>query len=162
MFPAAREGKCRFRRSPVASFVQNGGPTMNRRIFLISPASCAGERARLLIREQAAFPLALRLRGREGAELGEVFSFLSGLYFRGKLAYARSFARCHGGVPGALVITPTRGLVSAESRATLDLIREFASVPIDVREERYRRPFERDARRLAKSLSPGDEVVLLG
>src|SRR5205823_4420310 len=51
---------------------------------------------------------------------------------------------------------------SAESRATLDLIQEFASVPIDVREERYRRPFERDARRLAKSLSPGDEVVLLG
>ena len=61
------------------------------RVFLLSPASCHGERARLLLRDEACFDLALRLRG-EGAPLGEVFSFLSGLYFRGKLAYARAFA----------------------------------------------------------------------
>jgi hypothetical protein len=135
---------------------------MARRIFLISPASCAGERARLLIRNEAAFPLAVRLRDVAGAELGEVFSFLSGLYFRGKLAYARSFARTAGSVPGILVITPTRGLLAAERRVTIARIREFASVAIDLGEKRYREPFERDARRLATRLSPRDEVVLLG
>ena len=39
------------------------------------------------------FPLARALRSGEGAPVGEVFSFLSGLYFRGKLAYAEAFAR---------------------------------------------------------------------
>ena len=135
---------------------------MSRRIFLISPASCTGERARLLIRDEAAFPLAARLREPPGAELGEVFSFLSGLYFRGKLAYARSFARSTGAVPGVLVITPTRGFLAAEERVTIARIREFASVAIDPGERRYREPFERDARRLAGDLSPRDEVVLLG
>ena len=58
------------------------------RIFLLSPASCGGERARVLLREEASFPLAVELRER-GAPLGEVFAFLSRLYFRGRLAYAR-------------------------------------------------------------------------
>src|SRR5262245_17983875 len=62
------------------------------RIFLLSPAHCGGERARLVLRDEARFDLARRLRTREGAPLGEVFSFLSGLYFRGKLAYASTFA----------------------------------------------------------------------
>jgi hypothetical protein len=135
---------------------------MARRIFLLSPASCAGKRAGLLIREKAAFPLALRLRAAEGAEIGEVFSFVSGLYFRGKLAYAKSFGRSAGPVPAALVITPTRGMLTPESRVTADDLREFASVSVDADEERYRDPFERDAGRLAAALSPGDEVVLLG
>jgi len=145
-----------------ARFVQNGRSTMARRIFLISPASCAGERARLLIRDEAAFPLAVRLRQEPGAEVGEVFSFLSGLYFRGKLAYARSFARTAGSVPGIRVITPTRGLLAAEHPVTIARIREFASVAIDLADRRYREPFARDARHLAGSLSPRDEVVLLG
>ena len=41
--------------------------------------------------DRATFDLAVRLRGPGGAALGEVFSFMSGLYFRGKLAYARTF-----------------------------------------------------------------------
>jgi hypothetical protein len=135
---------------------------MARRIFLLSPASCAGKRASLLIREGAEFPLALRLRRPEGAELGEVFSFVSGLYFRGKLAYARRFGRSDGPLPPALVITPTRGMLPPEFGVTADDLREFASVSIDAEEERYRRPFERDAQRMAAALSPRDEVVLLG
>src|SRR5438552_7980884 len=59
-------------------------------VFLLSPASCSGQRAALLFNERAQFFLARRLR-KEGATLGEVFSFLSGLYFRGKLTYARAF-----------------------------------------------------------------------
>jgi len=63
-----------------------------RRIFLLSPANAGGIRAKLMLRKEATFPLALRLRdGR--LTLGEAFSFISGLYFRGKLAYATAFAQ---------------------------------------------------------------------
>ena len=47
----------------------------------------------LLFRPATMFPVAAALRSEEGASLGEVFSFVSGLYFRGKLAYAEAFAR---------------------------------------------------------------------
>jgi hypothetical protein len=63
------------------------------RVFLLSPAYAGGERARMILSERAKFDLARRLRSRERATLGEVFAFLSGLYFRGKLAYANAFAR---------------------------------------------------------------------
>src|SRR2546422_2716140 len=61
-------------------------------IFLLSPANCAGKRAGFLLRKDARSPLAQRLRSGEGATIGEVFTFMSGLYFRGKLAYATAFA----------------------------------------------------------------------
>ena len=148
-----------FRPAGMLGTVRNGSP---RRIFLVSPASCAGERARLLIRKEADFPLARRLREPGGAELGEVFSFLSGLYFRGKLAYARAFDRPPAGVPGALVITPTRGMVPPRARVTAADLREFAAVSIDAREPRYRDPLAKGAAGLASLLGPGDEAVLLG
>jgi hypothetical protein len=134
---------------------------MEHRIFLLSPAYAGGQRARMIMSDRAQFDLAQRLR-RDGATIGEVFTFLSGLYFRGKIAYARAFARAGQGLCGALVITPTRGLIDAETRITLDDLREFAEVDIDEDEPRYRKPFERDARRLAKKLSAQSEVVLLG
>jgi hypothetical protein len=60
----------------------------------------------MLLRDEAQFDLAVRLRGDEGATLGETFSFLSGLYFRGKLAYATTFARPpRTGGDGVFVIT---------------------------------------------------------
>ena len=73
-----------------------------RRIFLLSPARSDGERAKLLVRREARFDLALRLRSKAGVPLGEVYTFLSGLYFRGKLAYARSFGRAPNGVPAVV------------------------------------------------------------
>ena len=66
---------------------------MSHQLFLLSPANCGGKRARIVMSEKASFELALRLRSTEGAPIGDVFAFLSGLYFRGKLAYARAFAR---------------------------------------------------------------------
>ena len=122
------------------------------RIFLLSPAYAGGERARMILREQAQFPLARRLRGKSGAPIADVFTFLSGLYFRGK-------AR---GTPGVLVITPTRGLIDARTRIRLDDLREFAEVDIHESDPRYRLPIERDARRLATKLPAQSEVVLLG
>ena len=132
------------------------------RIFLLSPASCGGERARLVFNERARFDLAVRLRSPEGAALGEVFSFLSGLYFRGKLTYARAFAAPPPGAPGVLVITPNEGLVPAEEPVTIERLRRFARVPIDVSEPRYRRPLKRHARALSEIIGTGTEVVLLG
>lgn len=132
------------------------------RIFLLSPAYAGGQRARMLMNERAQFDLAKRLRTKQGATVAEVFTFLSGLYFRGKIAYANAFAHCAKGICGALVITPTRGLVDATTRITRDDLREFAEVDIEKDEPRYRKPLERDARRLAKILSPGSDVVLLG
>jgi len=134
------------------------------RIFLLSPASTGGERARLVFNPAARFDLAQRLRTREGVMLGEVFSFLSGLYFRGKLQYALSFARPPAGVDGVLVITPSRGLLPPWERTTLNTLGAFAKVPIDLREPRYTKPLLRDTRALATALEPHPEaeVVLLG
>lgn len=136
-------------------------PPPPHRVFLLSPASCSGERARILLRDEASFDLARRLRA-GGAPIGEVFAFLSGLYFRGKLTYARAFGRAPLGIEPVLVITPNAGLLPAETVVTRTRMRRFAGVDIADGEPRYRRPFRRDARRLAAALPPGAEVVLLG
>lgn len=129
------------------------------RTFLLSPAYAGGRRAQMLLSERAQFALAQRLRGGEPVSLGEVFTFLSGLYFRGKLAYANAFAPDFSRV---LVITPTRGLIPAATGVTLADLREFAEVDIAADDPRYRRPLERDLRRLVRQMTPQCEVVLLG
>lgn len=132
------------------------------RVFLLSPAHCGGERAGLLFRDGAAFDLARRVRRAPGAPLGEVFSFLSGLYFRGKLAYARAFAAPPAGAPGIFVITPSEGLRLPEEPFDLARLRGMARVDIDADDARYHRPLARDARRLAAAIGPAGEAVLLG
>ncbi len=114
-----------------------------RRIFLLSPASCAGKRAALLFNDRAEFDIARQVRRQPGAPLGDVFSFLSGLYFRGKLTYAREFQNPPPRrAPGIQIITPTE--------------------PIDADESRYRQPLERDAGKIAERIGPRCQVVLLG
>lgn len=136
---------------------------MQDRVFLLSPASCRGERARLLFNPRARFDLARALRTALGAPLGQVFSFLSGLYFRGKLEYARVYARPPAGIPGIFVITPSEGLCVPEMRVQLDVLERWAAIPIDVADSRYAEPLRRDARALASVIDgvPAD-VVLLG
>jgi hypothetical protein len=126
-------------------------------VFLLSPAYCGGRRAGLALKPESAFPLALQLRAGT-LELGAAFTFFSGLYFRGKLAYAQTFAAADC----TLIITPTRGLMSPRERVTPDLIREFAAVDVALDDLRYRGPLERDVKLLARDLSPGAKVVLLG
>lgn len=125
------------------------------RVFLLSPANCGGERAQLLFSTRASFPLARRLREGGEAPLGEVMTFVSGLYFRGKLAYAETF-----GIP--LVITPDAGLRPAEAPVTLAMLRASARVDIDAANPRYRRPLEQSARAVASLLKPDDTITLLG
>jgi hypothetical protein len=131
------------------------------RVFLLSPANASGPRARMVMNERAEFELAVRLR-REGAPLGDIFGFISGLYFRGKSAYSNAFAVPPPGVAGSLVITAGRGLVPPETLIGFADLLAIAAVPIDLGEPRYRDPFERDAVRLYKTISPDCEVVLLG
>src|SRR5262249_39944810 len=109
---------------------------------------------------------ALRLRD-GGAPLGEVFSFLSGLYFRGKLASARACARPpdpESAISGAgvFVIPPTAGLRSVDTVVTLDALRAFAKVDVSPENPRYRRPLERSAKQIAADIGPDCDVVLLG
>src|SRR5262245_50451526 len=87
-------------------------------IFLLSPAYCGGRRAKILLKPGSTIELAQRLDAGT-LTLGVAFAFLSGLYFRGKLAYATAFGRgAFPGDAGAFVITPTRGLVPPETIVT--------------------------------------------
>src|ERR1041385_8979474 len=132
------------------------------RVFLLSPAYAGGQRARMIMSERAQFDLAQRLRSETPPTLGEVFAFLSGLYFRGKLACANAFVPPRRQPSSVLVITPTRGLVPAANPIGLADLREFAEVDIHENDPRYRAPLERDVKRLAKKLPPDAEIVLLG
>ena len=121
----------------------------------------------MVMSERATFPLAARLRTRDGAPLGELFSFMSGLYFRGKLAYARAFARPADPLSeisgaGVFIITPSAGLRTPETPVTLAGIRGFARVDVAPDNPGYRRPLERSARALLEAVGPDCDVVLLG
>jgi hypothetical protein len=131
-------------------------------VFLLSPAYCGGKRAQLLFNERGNFELARQLSSGQSAPLGEVFSFLSGLYFRGKLAYARAFARPPAGFSGTLVITPDRGLLPADELVTLTTLREFSRIDIKSNDSRYSEPLARDAREFALTIGANTDVVLLG
>ena len=128
------------------------------RIFLLSPARSSGRRAQLLTRPQASFELARQVQI-GAATLGEVFAFCSGLYFRGKLTYARQFARPPTGVPGIHVITPTRGLLSPDCLIGVDDLREFSGVDVDAAEPAFSIPLQSSAKAIANLAC---EVVLLG
>jgi len=122
-------------------------------VFLLSPASCAGTRAQLLLKSQTS-PLTARLTN-GGAPLGEVFTFMSSLYFRGKLAYATRFGR-------PFVIAPGRGLLPADMLIRVEDLRKMATVPVDEAEAAFRDPLVRDATALHRGLAPDDRIVLLG
>jgi hypothetical protein len=131
--------------------------------FLLSPARCDGRRAQILLNPNASFDLALRLRADgPGAPIGEVFSFLSGLYFRGKLAYANAFGDGAHGVPPTLIITTDRGLVAPETVIRRDDLIAFSDVDIASKDDRYVSPLRRDTEALHSALGDDGIVVLLG
>jgi hypothetical protein len=131
------------------------------RIFLLSPANLGGIRAGYVLNAKADFELASRLR-QEGLPLGELFSFVSGLYFRGKLAYSRAFAAAPVGLPSAFVITTSTGLVRPESIVTVDQLREWAANDISASDRRYRAALDRDCGLLRETFGDSTDVVLLG
>jgi hypothetical protein len=137
------------------------------RIFILSPANLGGRRAAQALSPKATFALAAALRSPEGAPLGELFTFVSGLYFRGKLTYAQRFARPpEPGHPvvgsGVHVITPNAGLRSPDTLVTHAAVRAFARGDIDADNRGYRVPLQTSARALLREIGPDCGVVLLG
>ena len=119
----------------------------NPKLFILSPARCDGRRAQALLNPAARFPLAVQLRSVDGASIGEVFSFLSGLYFRGKLTYALAHASA-GASTEIRVITTNRGLVTPEERVGPDDLEGGAT-----------RPASTEARAAAKAALSFDAFV---
>jgi hypothetical protein len=132
------------------------------RIFILSPAKTSGKRASMVLNPRAQFALAARLRTEAGAPIGEVFSFLSGLYFRGKLAYARGFGRPPGQLESGYVITSDAGLMPVNAAVTATRLGAFSRVPIDPRDARYRQPLRQTAEAVRSLLRRDTQVVLLG
>jgi hypothetical protein len=144
--------------APVSPYTSS----LRSRVFLLSPADSSGVRARLLLREEAGFELATRVR-ESGAPLGEIFSFISGLYFRGKLTYARVFSEPCGTLHSAIhIITSSQGLLTPETVLGRSALSEMAAVPIEASNPAYRGPLERDALSLRERLGSDGQVVLLG
>jgi len=137
------------------------------RIFLLSPANCGGSRAKQALSPRATFALAVALRSPEGAPLGDLFSFMSGLYFRGKLTYARRFARpIEPDNPvvgsGIHIITSNAGLRSPDTLVTRTAVQAFGQGDIDADNPAYRRPLETSARALLNEIGSECDIVLLG
>src|SRR5262245_13421578 len=111
-------------------------PSKPHRIFLLSPARIGGARSAMLLREQAEFDVAVRLRqGR--ASIGEVYAFISGLYFRGKLAYVEAFGDVREGVPPAVVMVPGFGLVPPGAVLNTEQLVSTGRVEVDEGNEAF-------------------------
>ena len=131
-------------------------PSIPPRIFLLSPARLDGKRAHLLFHPVTMFPVARALHSKAGAPIGEIFTFLSGLYFRGKLAYAEAFARPPNGLSsGVFVITSNRGLLAPSVRLTLDDLASLARTASTVLQSSFVTPSSAMPRRWRRRLARG-------
>ena len=132
---------------------------MPSRLFLLSPASLNGLRAKQLTSPRAKFALAQKYRSPEGVEIGDAFAFMSALYFRGKIAYARHFADPPEGV---FIITSGYGLVPPDWRLTEERMKRMKKIDVDVGARSYTKPLRDSAKQLASMLGPDAQVILLG
>lgn len=140
--------------APIAGAISHG------RIFLLSPAKVGGPRTAMLFREGADFALARRLR-EDRATIGEIYSFISGLYFRGKLMYADTFrAAAPPGMPPALVIVPGAGLIPSQTIVSAAQLRAIAEISVDEDNPRFRDPLTEAARLLDEHAQQGCSYVL--
>lgn len=131
------------------------------RIFLLSPATAHGARARGLIAPEPRSPTARQLAS-AGMRLGDVFTYLSGLYFNGKLTYARRYATPPAslGGEGIYIITMTDGILTPDHRVCVDDLRRYAAAERQTDEGRH--AFEVSARALAMTIGPRCDVVFMG
>lgn len=126
-------------------------------LFFLSPARCGGERAAILSSGNSALGRELRS---SGASVGEVFAWLSALYFRGKLAYGRRFATPPGALPGTLVMAPGAGLLPPETRISADDLRAMGRIEIE--SDAFVRPLAVAASLVDQTYGPAARIVLLG
>ena len=144
----------------MAKEIDCGESISRQTVFLLSPANASGVRGRRLLGPDTQSPLAQRLR-QTGAPLGEVYQFISSLYFRGKLEYARHFANPPGGVTGVHIITGA-GLMLPETVVTLNALRRISAISIDADNPPYRSALDRDLLGLKKNSGRDTDVILLG
>jgi len=129
------------------------------RVFLLSPASTSGVRAAQISSPAAGFDCARELRSPEGIPVADAFAFLSSLYFRGKIAYARRFAASEDAIR---VIAPGFGLVAPSWRLTLERLEVMKRTRVDLADPAYLAPMAEHAAALHDELGDGAQVVLLG
>ena len=137
---------------------------MPTKLFLLSPANVGGLRAKQLMSPRARFGLALQYQSEYGVPIGDAFAFMSSLYFRGKLAYARAFAvpsRIIGG-EGIFIITSGYGLVPPDWRLTEERVKRMKKIDVDIAKRSYTKPLKDHASLIERVLEPDAEVVLLG
>lgn len=127
-------------------------------IFLLSPASTSGLRAKQLMSPRAGFDAAVRYRSAEGVMIAEAFAFMSALYFRGKIAYALHF----GGRENTRVIAPGFGLVEPTWMITEPRMKKMRKTDVDMRDRTYVKTLRTTALDLAATLDTEAQVVLLG
>jgi hypothetical protein len=130
------------------------------RIFLLSPANASGVKGQRLLAEKSESEFVQRLRS-SGIPLGEVYRYISSLYFRGKLDYARRFQNPPRGVAGVHVITGD-GLMLPEAVVTQADLRRISAIPIDEKNSNYRKSLDRDLLRLRELVGIETDVILLG
>jgi hypothetical protein len=143
-------------REPYADQLTASAPDVNLSpvtLFLLSPAKCGGERAQQLLRSERS-ELGRQLRAGE-ANIGDVFTWLSALYFRGKVTYAKHFA----GTGRVLIMTVGTGLATPDTPLTAARFRSMGK--LDVESPSYVKLLRRHALR-ARDEHPDERVVLLG
>jgi hypothetical protein len=145
---------------PANKACEEGMVSSGRRIFLLSPANASGIKGQRLLGSTTQSDLGLRLRD-GGAPLGEVYRFISSLYFRGKIEYAQRFQNPPRGVAGVQIITGV-GLMLPETVVTLGELQRISGTSIDAKNESYRRALDCDLVRLREQVGSNIDVVLLG
>jgi hypothetical protein len=131
-------------------------------IFLLSPANLSGKRGQMLLKASAEFELSRALRSPDGAPLGKTFSFVSGLYFRGKAEYARRFGRALAGGPSAFVMTAGGGLCSLDETVTKARLESWQRVAVSEHNPHFTAPLQRHACELLDAHDSSARFVLLG
>ena len=126
-------------------------------LFLLSPARSGGPRATQLARSSGALGEQLRAGT---AELGDVFAWLSALYFRGKLAYARAFADPSPGAPASLVMTTGLGLRPPETPISAAHLARCGA--IEVESDTFVAQLRSDALAVNTEIRADTQIVLLG
>jgi hypothetical protein len=130
-------------------------------IFLLSPANLSGKRGQMLLDPEARSALARKL-ATQGAPLAEAFSFVSGLYFRGKVAYAAAYGRAPAGVPSAYVMAAGGGLLGLEQVITAARIRAWRDVSVSEHNPHFTAPLLRQCSALVDQHEADARFVLLG
>lgn len=135
---------------------------MSATVFLLSPARLDGRRGELLLKPESNFALARELRSASGASVGSAFSFVSGLYFRGKAAYAAAFGRAPAGLASAFVISAGGGLLRLDERVTVQRLRGWAAVSVHQANPHFTAPLVRHATEQLEAHAADTRFVLLG